>query len=479
MELMPFQSYLLRIILFLVVLFGGNFGGGTLVSAQTATDFSLWKDAKNAEFIHDWWSRVILPRDFRNVTGAPREELLAKTLSALAEIVADPHVVPSTRYNAILAAGQLEESPGSPPVPYPAALTYLVNLYQQEDIPHYLKYGALLGIVRHALCGIDPARRGTVIDLLLKTVMTPFEESEFAWATGHDLPLEPAAWEWFRHTALDGLSALKTAGIDGNVVTELLTLINHQSQKLEELCNHQNTLTREHWEQSRRIIELASKAAKTLGDLDYRSATTLDAKSMADAFIRFTQSICEVKYQMATETIEREGIALVDPAILLEQIVVRIKIGTQSVFWGMRSRLLTGSPNEHSFHASLRHDDPSAKRLDSLMTAIVELTTFLDEGERSRRSAAWANAPQSFKFDLSELRDALKKCSETLAAIQEENVPVPSLTTQESPESHSKPLLGSLGKIGNSVIAANTAVLQFAYFPKTGFERLCTYHRAF
>jgi hypothetical protein len=39
-------------------------------------------------------------------------------------------------------------------------------------------------------------------------------------------------------------------------------------------------------------------------------------------------------------------------------------------------------------------------------------------------------------------------------------------------ESRSKPLLGSLGKIGNSVIAANTAVLQFAYFPKTGFERL-------
>jgi hypothetical protein len=41
-------------------------------------------------------------------------------------------------------------------------------------------------------------------------------------------------------------------------------------------------------------------------------------------------------------------------------------------------------------------------------------------------------------------------------------------------EHHSKPLLCSLGKIDNSVIIANTAVLQFVYFPKAGFERLST-----
>jgi hypothetical protein len=241
---------------------GVFFWGGISVLAQT-TDFALWKAARNADNVPGW-ARQVVDRDFRNLTGTAREELLAKTLSALADIVADPDIGPSTRINAILTAGQLvssEVSPGNPRDAYSAALPYLVGVYQKEDSPAYLKYGALLGIVRHTLLGIGPEKQDIIIDLLLETAVSDF---------GQD-GVSPAVWDWFRQSALDGLSALKTVGTDGKVVAGLLEIIDHKSQELENLHRNQEN-TRSDWEQIRRNIELASKAAKTLGDLDYTVA---------------------------------------------------------------------------------------------------------------------------------------------------------------------------------------------------------------
>ena len=408
---MSFRLYFLGIIIFATVFFSGTI----FVSAQNTTDFTPWKDAKNAESIPDW-ARIMLSRDFRDLTGTAREELLAKTLSALTDIASDSEVVPAARYNAILAIGQLESSPGSPgnpPTAYPAALKYLINVYQQADTPHYLKYGALLGMVRHAILGIDSDQQDKVIDLLLETAASEFE-------SGHALPLEPAVWDWFRHTALDGLSALKTTGIHGRVVAELLTIIDDQSQALEEWSrSHQDVLNREAWQQIRRTLELASKAAKTLGDLDYPSTTDIDTKKMTDTFIRLTKVVCEVNGKMATDFIDREEITL-NPAALREQIVVNMKTCTHSVVWGMRSGFWTARPGENSFYAALKNDDPAIKRLDILMAEIVELSTFFDEGVKERRSGALPGVPKAFKFELSELRDALKKCSEALPNAHEE-----------------------------------------------------------
>ena len=145
---MPFRLRFLGIIALATI----SLGGGAFVPAQTTTDFTVWKDAQNAEAVPDW-ARRMLERDFRNVVGTARDELLASTLAKLKEIASDNDVVPSTRYNAILVAGQLVSvapSPGTPPVAYADALLYLIEVYQTPDTPHYLKYGALLGIVRHA-----------------------------------------------------------------------------------------------------------------------------------------------------------------------------------------------------------------------------------------------------------------------------------------------------------------------------------------
>ena len=360
-----------------------------LAQAQTATNFAAWKEPQNADAVPNWARRI--PRDFRDLTGTAREELLAQYFAALKEISDDSEVLPSTRYNAILAVGQLESASGNPPTAYPAALLYLIEVYQHEDSPLYLKYGALLGIVRHAILGIDSEQQDNVIDLLLETVST------------QSMPTEMDVWDWFRLTALDGLSALKTVGAENKAARELLTMINHKSQKLNDLYRKEKALTREENQYVSRLIELASKAAKTLGDLDFKSASDIDAKAITDAFIALTRAVCDIKCKTATDS-------------TFPQVVVHVKICTHSVVWGMRGGLLTGRPTENSFYASLESESPEKKRLDVLMAEIVELTTFFDEGEKEKRAVALPNSPKEFRFNLFELHDVLKKCSAALDA---------------------------------------------------------------
>ena len=401
---MLFRPHFWGIIALVLVFLSGEAG------TQAPTDLSAWKNPQNAENVSTLASRML--NNLRNATGTAREESLASTLTALKEIAADDEVVPSTRYNAILAAGQLvsvEQSPGVLPVAYSDALPYLIEVYQEPDTPHYLKYGALLGIVRHTnSSGFDPDRKDTVIDLFLDTVMTEFVPGI---VTLDSVPLEPAVWEWFRHTALDGLTALKTVGTDNEVVTELLELINRKSQELEELTELEITLTRAGWEQSHHAANLASKTAKTLGDLKYAEATDIDTEAITDAFFRLTRAVCDINAKMIADSIEQGGNSP-NPTLLLERIVINVKMGTHSVVWGVRNSLLTGRATEDSFYASLEPDDPARKRLDVLMAEIIKLSTFLDEGDGARRPIE--NMPKAFFFNLTELRDALAKTSEAL-----------------------------------------------------------------
>lgn len=408
---MPIRPYLPGFIVGAAILFAILFSWGSPLMAQATTDFAAWKDAKNAKDVPEW-ARTLLNRDFRDITGTAREELLAKTLEALIEIVADSRVVPSTRYNAVLVSGQLVAAPGNPPAAYPAALLYLVDVYQRADTPHYIRCGALLGIVRHALCGIDPSQQERVIDLLLETVTTELYADTVSWAVG----------DWCRITALEGLAAMKITGTEsahgkGKVVSELLPVINRKTQELNNLCSRQSTFTRQDWEQARRAIELASHVAKTLGDLNYKDVEgklvpDVDAKTMTDTFVGLIRAVCGFEYKMIVDTIDRKEVSF-DSAILLEQIVVDIKMSTQSVAWGIRGWFLAGNPGENSLLASLPNDDPVKERLDIFLSEINELTAFLDEGDKAKKSTPAGNAPKAFKFDISELRDVLVKSPTT------------------------------------------------------------------
>ena len=407
---MLFRPYLLGMIALITV----SLLEKVSVQAQPTLPLTAWKDPQNAEAVSGWANGVL--RRIRDAAGTSREELFVKTLSELKEIVADTDIVHSTRYIAILVAGQLVSvpSPGNPPVAYPDVLSYLIEVYQKPDVPDYLKYGALLGIVRHAAIGIAPDRQGEVIDLLLDTIMTEFEAGEVTLDTA---PLESAAWDWFRLTALDGLTPLKTVGINGKVVTELLAVIDRKSQELEELIDIPKMFTREEWEWTHRSSTLAFKAAKTLGDLNYSSATDIDAQKMTDTFIRLINVVCGINSKIATDSIERGGNSP-NPVLLLERIVINVKMGAQSVCWGIRGGFLpvylTTRPAENSLYASLKSDDLAIKRLDGLLAEIIKLSTFLDEGDGTKQLVLAANVPKEFLFTLSELRDVLAKISETL-----------------------------------------------------------------
>jgi hypothetical protein len=303
------------------------------------------------------------------------------------------------------------------PTAYPAALIYLVDVYQAADSPYCVKYGALLGIERHIICGIAPAQHEKIIDLLLETIAIDLPARGIPLKTGPAEQLEPAVWDCFRQKALDGIATLKTVGTDGKVVATLLTVIDAKSQELEVFSRVQDILTRENLEQTRRAIELASKAAKTLGDLDYKSVKDIDTKKLSDTLIVLTKNVCNVGEKMAADSIKRGGTSP-EPAKLLEQIVVDTKVCIQSIAWGIPGGILTSRPGENSFYAVLPNDEPTKKNLELLREEIIKLTTFFDEGDKTRPSTSPASDSKAFKFDLPVLRDALAKTSETIAKIE-------------------------------------------------------------
>jgi hypothetical protein len=134
-----------------------------------------------------------------------------------------------------------------------------------------------------------------------------------------------------------------------------------------------------------------------------------------------TKAVCDTEHKIIQKSVEQED-APPFPTALLEQIVVDIKICTQSIVWGIRSGILTGRPMENSFYTSLKADVSELKRLDVLLAEIIELATFLDDGDGVRRPAALPDAPRAFKFTLLELRNALTKCSEALAGLIEQQM---------------------------------------------------------
>jgi hypothetical protein len=102
---------------------------------------------------------------------------------------------------------------------------------------------------------------------------------------------------------------------------------------------------------------------------------------------------------------------------LVEQVTIEVKMCTQSIVWGIRGSFLTGKPSDNAIRSSLSADAAAAKRLDALLANIVELTTFLDEGEKTNRTSQPppSNASKMFRFTMPELRESLAKYSVSLA----------------------------------------------------------------
>lgn len=83
---------------------------------------------------------------------------------------------PAVRYNAVLVLGALDEklaTDSAPPVPLAAATTAMIELLENDSfkdikVPTSVKLGALVGLERHALCGVAQEQGDKITQLALK-----------------------------------------------------------------------------------------------------------------------------------------------------------------------------------------------------------------------------------------------------------------------------------------------------------------------
>lgn len=212
--------------------------------------FARWTDkAKEGQLAA--FQSDLLRNDIRRLSGASRNTFLKTAMDELVRMAGDKTVFPAARYNAVLAVGLLVSREGSGtgsnatlPVPYPDALPYLVSQYRVEDNPQYLRFGALLGVVRHAQLGIeDQSQRNDVFTLLCDIIRKGQPSADVSKE-------EQEILDWQRIRAMEGLTNLAMLGPGGEAVTVLLAVAGSPNE----------------------APEIRYLALRALGDLDYTTA---------------------------------------------------------------------------------------------------------------------------------------------------------------------------------------------------------------
>lgn len=320
-------------------------------------------------------------QDFRDLTGNAREAFLKRTFETLQKMAADEVVHPSARYNAVLAIGQLaqRESGGrtAPPALFAASLPWLIEEYKKEKNPEYVKLAALIGIVRHARTGIadETLRTATVPELLLSIVDSGKPDPKVA-KENQEIK------DWFRHLALEGFSGMRTVGPGGKVVGAIEAVMGNSSESL----------------------EMRTKAARVLGDLDYATAVTagitLNFQRLGTTLVTLMKTVADEELQSVKQLRDKSmatqgrmtagpGLAESDPAfdslppeqqIEIESALQNVKMNVQNVAYGLRGTRLTGTTTQGVF-PMLSSDDAVTLKVTATMTkGVTPLIRKLDEG---------------------------------------------------------------------------------------------------
>ncbi len=354
-----------------------DLGEGQMVSAGTAQ-----------EGVQD------LFKDFQAVTGNARTYLLDKSFQTLQKMAADPLAHPSARVNAVFAIGRLTlrepAARNAPPTLYAPTLPYLIAEYQKADTPQFIKLAALNGVVRHAGAGIE--------DETLKNETVPnfFLSIISAGRPGQNVNREEQDMkDWFRSVAMDGLAGLKSVGTGGKTINALVALMGDVSETL----------------------EIRTKAARTLGDLDYQAAATagtnLNYQAYATVLITLMKTTCDEELQTVIQLRDKARVTMgssgmgsssmgsmstsmptapgmeVDPpyaSMTLEGksdvagAVQSIKSNVQNIVYGLRGNRHTGTATQ-GIQPMLPQDDAVANNITAMMTkGVVPLFKILDEG---------------------------------------------------------------------------------------------------
>ena len=212
--------------------------------------------------------------------------LLEMTLADLEPLATSPEYSPAVRFNAAYMIGRLDTKLASgrtAPVTYPKALDVLLPLLNNPNENDAARYGALLGVVRHAQFN-DTNKHSEIIDALLqqaKTQEVPANRS-------------PESHEWFRTTAIEGLAYAKDAEIN-KVAPALAEIINSKTE----------------------TDSLRLAAANSLGRLPLTPTTETNPA----VTIRSLGELASKIVQHEVEACEKAPEKTLDPALLMSQLL--------------------------------------------------------------------------------------------------------------------------------------------------------------
>ena len=246
--------------------------GKTVVTAFLRNFFARWTDPNNAAELGRF-KREIQPviNSVSNAQG--KDYLLGQFAGGLLNFANNKNYYPASRYNAVLALGELDVDGNS--TYYPRVLEALYKIYdplydlnedeqaakrsenEQDPAREAVRLGALLGIRRHVILGITntQTRDGRIAPLLMKIAAdTPYKkdakDGETAGANSNEdddvvvlsvNPLAEKSFEkqrtveihnWFRNNAIETLGFMSNASVStqNEIISTLLTRIQDDAE---------------------------------------------------------------------------------------------------------------------------------------------------------------------------------------------------------------------------------------------------------
>ena len=249
---------------------------------MTQTDDSVLSNlgAKREDFFRKYMSS--------DKSGANRQHLIDQIILPTMQRIADGNFHPAVRLNAVLLIGMTNSAEGNSlanelPTPNGSAAKYLLSLLSREQLPLYLRVGAITGLHRVAQIEGNLARLDGADVKQLGNYSLALTEGK---ATGQD------AWPrdvnyWLQRRAVQILGFLRNAGPAGEVVGALLTVLDNDKNE----------------------FYLRLDAVQALGQLNYASAGIAKVKASSESIISFAGSAMLMQSDKIRSDIE-EFIAL-------------------------------------------------------------------------------------------------------------------------------------------------------------------------
>lgn len=149
--------------------------------------------------------RQELEQDAVSLSGAAQSAFLQEVVDVLKSYAGSDKCYPACRYNAVLTIGSLNVAGdrNSVATPYAEAIPTLAKIVtsNSDSVPDYVRYGALVGLVRHAQLGIKDDKMRAGVMTTFSKVLDP--------AYGVDHGIREEIFDCFKENAIIGLASFK------------------------------------------------------------------------------------------------------------------------------------------------------------------------------------------------------------------------------------------------------------------------------